>query len=174
MIIRLQVITTKESSKLLLTAVLGILKRNLNLFEQRNVFCRNKPIHRTFIWSQSLTSKKNVPSNDSSKLRANVKEEEKVPVSETPIINVIAPSLRETEDDKSSDIKDKVNLNNIKEQSLQDPKPILSNEPIKKIKEKILDLKKSESKPEPGKFVYLIKHCAMNIFYFHFPSNSVQ
>lgn len=68
-------------------------------------------------------------------------------------IDKAATSVAAETDDKS---KEKVNLENIKEQSLEKekPKPILSSEPLQKLKDKLLDLKKDDTKAtksEPGK-----------------------
>lgn len=63
------------------------------------------------------------------------------PEKKIPVIKLIAPNLKETESLKASDIK--VNLENVKEQSLEKPIPI--SEPINKIKEKLFDLKPKET-----------------------------
>lgn len=59
----------------------------------------------------------------------------------TPILQVIAPNLKEGIA-KASEVK--VNLENIKEQSLEKPIPI-TEMPIQQLKEKILDMKTKET-----------------------------
>lgn len=62
----------------------------------------------------------------------------------TPILKVIASNLKDGSI-KASDIK--VNLENVKEQSLEKPIPI-TEAPIQQLKEKIMELKSKE--PEAG------------------------
>lgn len=73
---------------------------------------------------------------------AKVTQEQKAE-NKTPILKVIAPNIKETGSGslKASDIK--VNLENVKEQSLEKPVSITA-EPISKLKEKLLDLKSKE------------------------------
>ncbi|RZC38739.1 zinc transporter 9 [Asbolus verrucosus] len=70
----------------------------------------------------------------------------------TPVIKVIAPEIKPNDNLKT---KDKVDLDNVMEQSLETveiPKPILSTEPIKKLKEKIIRTKETEAaKPQVKK-----------------------
>lgn len=79
----------------------------------------------------------------------------------TPIIKVIAPNIIEKEI-KSSDVK--VNLENVKEQSL-DNVVLLNSESIKQLKEKLLEIKSKET--EQGKqftFTYIITFDLIRIY----------
>lgn len=114
------------------------MERKILLDTNASLFSRN------ITWSQILAASSN--SKDELVIQNNVKSKTETGKDlHTPIIKVIAPTL-------TDDVKDKVNLDNIKEQSLDKPKAKLT-EPIKVLKEKILDLK--GEKTEQSNFFHI-------------------
>ncbi|CAH0559981.1 unnamed protein product [Brassicogethes aeneus] len=129
---------------------LGSTIRHLNILQNNVTIIKlNK---RTLILSKQLAKDKN-----QKKLQQNVVEK---PL-KTPIIKIIAPEGKDAEctEDIQTEIllktekieppKEKINLENVKEQSLnqniEKVKPLLSSEQIKKLKEKIIGPKEPEA-----------------------------
>lgn len=115
----------------------GIIHRNLCGIERKPILDNNLGnFTRNITWSQILGINKN---DKNEKIVSNVEEVNKDKSNlkkDTPILKVIAPMLKDDRD-KIDDVIDK-------DQIVEKPKPKLT-EPIKALKEKILDLKGDKS-----------------------------
>lgn len=87
-----------------------------------------------------LHDNKTLPAESKDKIVNKIISEEKAKV---PILEIIAPNIK-------TESKDKVIVENVKEQSLEKEKGILSAEPIKKLKEKIIGSKETKEIKEQG------------------------
>ncbi|KAJ3659375.1 hypothetical protein Zmor_011065 [Zophobas morio] len=107
---------------------------------------------RTFMGSPNLFKKKETGKPQDEKEATSSKVESSTSVQkETPVLKIIAPELKSDSADPKT--KDKIVLDNVMEQSLEQvekTKPILSSEPMKKLKEKIIGIS-TESASEEAK-----------------------
>lgn len=124
---------------------LGVIHRNLCGIERKPILENNiNNFSRNISWSHILAvnTDKNIKKDATDQQEGN-KENKKLSdlKKDTPILKVIAPAL--------NDEREKFNVENVKEQIVEKPKAKLT-EPIKALKEKILDLK--SDKTEQGMY----------------------